>query len=54
MGRCKEFYDKWEREPNWCDKCQEAVRQIDNYLNLVKEFEDKGVSRETTMVGLSE
>lgn len=38
MSRCKEFYDKWEREPNWCEKCPEAVRQINNYIDLIKEL----------------
>ncbi len=54
MSRCKEFYDKWEKEPNWCVKCEEAVRLIDDYIALTNELECRGVSKETTMVGLTE
>ena len=54
MTRCPEFYAKWERFPNWCEKCLESVRLIENYLDLVQEFERRGLPREPTMVGLSE
>lgn len=54
MTRCKEFYDKWEREPNWCEKCQSAVSQIDSYLGLVRELEGEGIDRNITFAILPE
>ena len=33
-GRCKEFYDKWQREPNWCEKCRVSASRIDSYIDL--------------------
>lgn len=54
MTRCKEFYDKWEKEPNWCEKCPDAVKLIDNYIKLTKELENLGIPKETTLVGLTE
>jgi hypothetical protein len=37
MVRCEDFYKKWEDNPNWCEKCDETVRRIDLYVDLVKE-----------------
>jgi len=37
MARCEDFYKKWEGNPNWCEKCDETVRRIDLYVDLVKE-----------------
>jgi hypothetical protein len=54
MTRCKEFYDKWEQQPNWCNKCQSAVSQIDNYLGLARELEKEGVNRNITFAILPE
>jgi hypothetical protein len=55
MVRCADFYAKCEREgPDWCEKCPEAVRLIENYMDLVSELADRGVPKETTNVGLSE
>lgn len=54
MSRCVEFYTKWEKDPNWCEKCPSAVRQINSYMELVDEMERRGISRERTIVQLSE
>lgn len=54
MSRCLEFYKKWERDPNWCEKCKTAVRQINNYIDLLDDFEAKGIPKERTIVQLSE
>lgn len=54
MTRCEEFYEKWESVPNWCEKCPEAVRLINNYLDLVDELARQGVDKDTTNVGFSE
>lgn len=40
--RCADFYEKWKRDPNWCQKSPDAVRQIDHYLGLVAELETHG------------
>jgi hypothetical protein len=54
MTRCPEFYEKWEKEPNWCDKCPSAVSQINSYLEWVGELETAGVDRDFTFVNLPE
>lgn len=54
MTRCKEFYDKWEQSPNWCEKCPDAVDKINKYLELVNNLEKKGIDRFSTFVGLPE
>jgi len=55
MTRCIEFYQKCEREgPDWCGKLPDAVRQIENYLDLCNEIAARGTPKETTFVGLPE
>jgi len=48
MVRCKEFYDRWEKEPNWCEKCRAEVYRIDHYLSMIGEFEKEGIKRDTS------
>jgi len=43
MVRCADFYEKWKKDPNWCEKSPKAVEQIDHYLSLVEEIADKNV-----------
>jgi len=43
MVRCADFYEKWKKDPNWCEKSPKAVEQIDHYLALVEEIADKNV-----------
>ncbi len=40
MTRCKEFYDKWEEDPNWCEKCKSQVSDINRFLGFVDELEE--------------
>lgn len=54
MSRCVSFYNKWERDPNWCEKCPDSVRKIDKYIDLLETFESKGITREQTIVCLPE
>ncbi len=54
MSRCIEFYEKWQREPNWCEKCPSAVSQINSYIELVETLEQKGVPKDFTFVNLTE
>jgi len=35
MTRCEEFYEKWKRDPNWCNKCKTSVFRINKYIELV-------------------
>jgi hypothetical protein len=42
--RCAEFYEKWKKDPNWCEKSPQAVYQIDHYLELVGELEKMGAA----------
>lgn len=43
MVRCAEFYERWKKDPNWCQKSPDTVNQIDHYLGLVNELENLGV-----------
>ena len=54
MTRCVEFYTRWKKDPNWCHKCGDAVRQIESYIDLVDGLEKRGIPQETTIVGLPE
>jgi len=36
MTRCEEFYEKWKRDPNWCNKCETSVFRINKYIELVE------------------
>ena len=55
MSRCVEFYQKVEREgSDWCEKCPDAVRKIENYLDLCRELESKGIPKSQTIVSLTE
>lgn len=38
MTRCEEFYEKWKRDPNWCDKCPSAVYYINRYVELAEKY----------------
>ena len=42
MVRCADFYEKWKRDPNWCEKSPKAVEQIDHYLALCDEVAEQG------------
>jgi hypothetical protein len=39
MVRCKEFYEKWERCGNFCEKHKDTAERIDKYLDLIEEAE---------------
>ena len=43
MTRCADFYEKWKKDPNWCEKSPETTRLIDHYLELVSVLESHGV-----------
>jgi len=40
MVRCVEFYEKWEKAGNFCEKHPETARRIDKYLNEIIEVEE--------------
>jgi N6-adenosine-specific RNA methylase IME4 len=54
MSRCADFYKKWERDPNWCEKCASSVRQINKYIDLLDSFEERGISKERMILCLPE
>ena len=55
MTRCEDFYEKWEKVPNWCEKTKGAVSRINKYFELVEELEAKhNINRELTFGNLSE
>jgi len=54
MSRCLEFYQKWEKDPNWCEKCKDSVRKINRYIDLLDDFETKGIPKDKTIVFLPE
>jgi hypothetical protein len=38
MTRCKEFYEKWKNNPNWCQKCPTSVFRINRYIELTEQY----------------
>jgi hypothetical protein len=47
MSRCKEFYDKWEKDgSDWCEKASSSVSEINAYLDIITLFEKEGLSRD--------
>lgn len=38
MVRCADFYEKWKKDPNWCEKSPAAVSRINSYLSLIDEI----------------
>ena len=43
MVRCADFYEKWKKDPNWCEKSPDTVDLIDHYLELVDELKEYGI-----------
>jgi hypothetical protein len=54
MTRCNEFYQKWEELPNFCKKAERTAKQIEEYLNIVDEFEKRGIKRDWAFAQFSE
>ena len=55
MVRCKEFYDKWDRCGNFCEKHPDTAENIDQYLSLMEEAELVLDTKDTgTINGISE
>ena len=46
--RCKEFYEKWERCGNFCEKHKDTAERIDKYLSFIEEIENKADIDEKT------
>jgi hypothetical protein len=54
MTRCTEFYDKWEKDPNFCELSESEISRLDRYRKLVNDLNDSfGVDRKLTNVNLS-
>ena len=49
--RCTEFYERWKKDPNWCEKSPDTVNLISHYLALLDEMAALEIPN-TTMVGL--
>jgi hypothetical protein len=55
MTRCKEFYDKVERDGfDWCEKDKSTVSRINSYLKVVNELSDEGIEKKLTYGNFSE
>lgn len=53
--RCKEFYHRWEEDPNWCEKTPGAVSQINAYLDLVRDISARAeIEKDTVYEKFSE
>jgi hypothetical protein len=52
--RCREFYDKWQKDENWCEHCKSAVSEIHSYLRTVEALEKKGIGRSFAFANFSE
>jgi hypothetical protein len=40
MVRCDEFYEKWKRCGNFCEKHPRTAEQIDEYLSFIEQLEE--------------
>ena len=38
MVRCEEFYEKWKRDPNWCEKGKTSIFYINKCIELREQF----------------
>lgn len=47
--RCDEFYAKWKRCGNFCEKHPETAREIDRYLDFIEEYPDMSGLAERTV-----
>jgi hypothetical protein len=54
MVRCADFYKKWEKVPNWCEKTKGAVSLINSYLDLVAELSSRGIDKDIIYAKFSE
>ena len=52
---CEEFYERWSVDENWCEKCPEAVREINNYIDFISRLETTyGIDKQQAMAGITE
>ena len=42
MTRCNDFYIKWQKDPNWCEKDVDAVDRINRYIEICEKFPPLG------------
>ena len=55
MTRCKEFYDKVERDGfDWCEKDKGTVSRINSYLKVVNELTDEGIEKKLSYCNFSQ
>lgn len=54
MTRCADFYAKWQRVGNFCEKNPRTAEQIDQYLELILDLVDRGIPEERAFAGLPE
>jgi len=54
LTRCRDFYERWSRDPNWCEHSPSTVSQINAYITLVSELEQMGCDREFAIAKMSE
>ena len=41
MVRCDEFYEKWEKCGNFCEKHPQTAQEINKYLDFIREIENR-------------
>lgn len=54
MTRCADFYAKWKRVGNFCEKNPRTAEQIDGYLDLILDLVDRGIPEDRAFAGLPE
>ena len=54
MGHCADFYEKWKKNPNWCNKCPSSVFTIEKYLEMIKKLDDAGIPEEIAYAKITE
>lgn len=47
--RCKDFYEKWKRCGNFCEKHPDTAREIDRYLDFIEEYPEISGLAESTV-----
>lgn len=55
MTRCIDFYEKWEKEPNFCEMTASSMSRINGYIELIEKLEKEyDLPRKLTIGKLSE
>jgi ribosomal protein S27E len=54
MVRCADYYEKWKKNPNWCNKCESSVHNINKFVGISDKIIEAGADPKLTYVKFSE